>query len=137
VIITSMEALRAVPTSIREAGYSVGATKWEVIRSHVLPYASPGILTGTVLSMARALGETAPLILVGAVTGFFFVSSGDLVDRLQGPYTTLPTVVFAWSRLPGDDFRQMAAAASLLLMGLILVVNATAILLRNRYERKW
>jgi phosphate transport system permease protein len=137
VIITSMEALRAVPISIREAGYSVGATKWEVIRSHVLPYASPGILTGTVLSMARALGETAPLILVGAVTGFFFVSSGGIEDRLQGPYTTLPTVVFAWSRLPGEDFRQMAAAASLLLMGLILIVNAAAILLRNRYERKW
>ncbi|HEV8420072.1 MAG TPA: phosphate ABC transporter permease PstA [Actinomycetota bacterium] len=137
VILTSMEALRAVPSSIREAGYAVGATQWEVIRSHVLPYASPGIFTGTVLSMARALGETAPLILVGAVTGFFFVSSGGLVDRLQGPYTALPTVVFAWSRLPGEDFRQMAAAASVILMVLILVVNATAILLRNRYERKW
>lgn len=137
VIITSMEALRAVPGSIREAGYAVGATRWEVIRSHVLPYASPGIFTGTVLSMARALGETAPLILVGAVTGFFFVSSGNAIERLQGPYTTLPTVVFNWSRLPGEEFRHMAAAASALLMVLILVVNATAILLRNRYERKW
>jgi phosphate transport system permease protein len=137
VIITSMEALRAVPSSIREAGYAVGATQWEVIRSHVLPYASPGIFTGTVLAMARALGETAPLILVGAVTGFFFVSSGGLVERLQGPYTTLPTVVFAWSRLPEEEFRHMAAAASVLLMVLILVVNGAAILLRNRYERKW
>jgi phosphate transport system permease protein len=137
VIITSMEALRAVPGSIREAGYAVGATKWEVIRSHVLPYASPGIFTGTVLSMARALGETAPLILVGAFIGTFFGASGSLVERLQGPYTTLPTVVFNWSRLPGEDFRHMAAAASVLLMALILVVNATAILLRNRYERKW
>jgi phosphate transport system permease protein len=137
VIITSMEALRAVPSSIREAGYSVGATKWEVIRSHVLPYASSGIFTGTVLSMARALGETAPLILVGAITGTFFVASGTLADRLQGPYTTLPTIIFNWSRQPGDEFRQMAAAASALLMVLILVVNATAILLRNRYERKW
>jgi phosphate transport system permease protein len=137
VIITSMEALRAVPSSIREAGYAVGATKWEVIRSHVLPYASPGILTGTVLSMARALGETAPLILVGAFTGTFFGASGDLIERLQGPYTTLPTIVFNWSRLPGEDFKQMAAAASLLLMMMILIVNATAILLRNRYERKW
>lgn len=137
VIITSMEALRAVPSSIREAGYAVGATQWEVIRSHVLPYASPGIFTGTVLSMARALGETAPLILVGAVTGFFFVSSGSAIERLQGPYTALPTVVFNWSRLPGEEFRHMAAAASVLLMALILVVNGTAILLRNRYERKW
>jgi phosphate transport system permease protein len=137
IIITSMEALRAVPSSIREAGYSVGATKWEVIRSHVLPYASSGIFTGTVLSMARALGETAPLILVGAITGTFFVASGSLADRLQGPYTTLPTIIFNWSRQPGDEFRQMAAAASALLMVLILVVNATAILLRNRFERKW
>lgn len=137
VIITSMEALRAVPLSIREAGYAVGATKWEVIRSHVLPYARPGIFTGTVLSMARALGETAPLILVGAYTGTFFGSSGNLIERLQGPYTALPTVVYNWSRLPGEEFQQMAAAASALLMGLILVVNGTAIILRNRYERKW
>jgi phosphate transport system permease protein len=137
VIITSMEALRAVPSSIREAGYAVGATKWEVIRSHVLPYASPGIFTGTVLSMARALGETAPLILVGAFTGTFFGAAGNLGERLRGPYTTLPTVVFNWSRLPGEDFRHMAAAASVLLIALILVVNGTAILLRNRYERKW
>jgi phosphate transport system permease protein len=137
VIITSMEALRAVPSSIREAGYSVGATKWEVIRSHVLPYASPGIFTGTVLSLARALGETAPLILVGAITGTFFVAAGNPVERLQGPYTTLPTVIFNWSRQPGAEFEHMAAAASVLLMALILLVNATAILLRNRYERKW
>jgi phosphate transport system permease protein len=137
VIITSSEALRAVPNNLREAGYAVGATKWQVIRSHVLPYARPGILTGTVLSLARALGETAPLILVGAITGFFFVSSGNPVERLRGPYTSLPTIVFNWSRLPGDDFRRLTAAAIMVLMVLILVVNGTAILLRNRYERKW
>jgi phosphate transport system permease protein len=137
VIITSSEALRAVPASIREAGYGVGATKWEVIRSHVLPYAAPGIFTGTVLSVARALGETAPLILVGAVTGFFFVSSGSPIDRLQGPYTSLPTIVFNWSRLPGEDFKHLAAAAIIVLMVLILAINATAIVLRNRFERKW
>jgi phosphate transport system permease protein len=136
-IITASEALRAVPNNLREAGYAVGATKWQVIRSHVLPYASPGILTGTVLSIARALGETAPLILVGAITGFFFVSSGTPVERLRGPYTTLPTIIFNWSRLPGDEFRHLTAAAIMVLMVLILVVNAAAILLRNRYERKW
>ena len=136
-IITSSEALRAVPNNLREAGYAVGATKWQVVRSHVLPYATPGILTGTVLSIARALGETAPLILVGAITGFFFVSSGTPIERLRGPYTTLPTIIFNWSRLPGDDFRHLTAAAITVLMVLILVVNATAILLRNRYERKW
>ena len=137
VIITSSEALRTVPQSIREAGYAVGATKWEVTRSHVLPYAAPGIFTGTVLSVARALGETAPLILVGAITGFFFVSSGNPIERLHGPYTSLPTIIFNWSRLPGEDFRHLAAAAIVVLMVLILTINATAIVLRNRYERKW
>jgi phosphate transport system permease protein len=137
VIITSMEAIRAVPGSIREAAYGVGSTKWQVVRHHVIPYASPGILTGTVLSVARALGETAPLILVGAVTGFFFQSGGNPIDRLRGPYTSLPTIVFSWSRLPGDQFRHLAAAAIMALMVVILAVNATAIVLRNHYERKW
>ena len=137
VIITSMEAIRAVPLSIREAAYGVGATQWQVIRHHVLPYASSGILTGTVLSVARALGETAPLILVGAITGFFFVSGGGPIDKLQGPYTSVPTVVFNWSRLPGEDFKHLAAAAIMVLLVVILAINAAAILLRNRYERKW
>jgi phosphate transport system permease protein len=137
VIITSSEAVRAVPASLREAAYGVGATKWEVIRSHVLPYAAPGILTGTILSLARALGETAPLILVGAVTGFFFVSGGNPIDQLRGPYTALPTIIFNWARLPGDDFKALTAAAIVVLMALILLVNGLAIYLRNRYERKW
>jgi phosphate transport system permease protein len=137
VIITASEAVRSVPASLREAAYGVGATKWEVIRSHVLPYAGPGILTGTILSLARALGETAPLILVGAITGFFFVSSGNPIEQLRGPYTSLPTVIFNWSRQPGDDFKAMTAAAIVVLMVLILLVNGLAIYLRNRYERKW
>jgi phosphate transport system permease protein len=137
VIITSSEALRAVPASLREAAYGVGATKWQVIRSHVLPYAGPGILTGTILSLARALGETAPLILVGAITGFFFVSGGSPVEQLQGPYTSLPTIIFSWSRLPGEDFRHLTSAVIVVLMVLILLVNGLAIYLRNRYERKW
>jgi phosphate transport system permease protein len=90
-----------------------------------------------VLSVARALGETAPLILVGAVTGFFFVASGNPIERLRGPYTSLPTIIFNWSRLPGDEFRHLAAAAIVVLMVLILTINAAAIILRNRYERKW
>ncbi|MBA2557526.1 MAG: phosphate ABC transporter permease PstA [Chloroflexi bacterium] len=137
VIITSAEALRAVPASIREAGYGVGATKWEVTRSHVLPYAAPGVLTGTILSLSRAFGETAPLILVGAVTGGFSVATTDVVERLQGPYTALPTIVFTWARLPNQEFRALTAAAIIVLLGLILIINATAILLRNRYDRRW
>jgi len=138
VIIASAEALRAVPSAIREAGFGVGATKWEVIRSHVLPYALPGILTGTILTIGRAFGETAPLLLVGAVTGGFAVAANaSLVDRLQGPYTALPTVIFSWSRQPRAEFRELTAAAIIVLLVLVLIINAIAIVLRNRYARKW
>jgi phosphate transport system permease protein len=138
VIIASAEALRAVPSAIREAGFGVGATKWEVIRSHVIPYALPGILTGTILTIGRAFGETAPLLLVGAVTGFFSVAANaSVVDRLQGPYTTLPTIIFSWSRQPRTEFRELTAAAIIVLLVLVLIINAIAIILRNRYARKW
>jgi phosphate transport system permease protein len=138
VIITSAESLRAVPSSIREAGYGVGATKWEVIRSHVLPYAAPGILTGTILTIGRAFGETAPLLLVGAVTGGFAVAANaSIVERLQGPYTALPTLIFSWSRQPRAEFRELTAAAIIVLLVLVLLINAIAIILRNRYARKW
>ncbi len=136
VIITTQEALRAVPKSIREAGFGVGATRWEVIRSHVLPYAAPGVLTGSVLSMARALGETAPLIMVGATTGFL-ATEGGILASLQQHYTALPTLVFAYVKKPQEEFQQLAAATILVLIVFIFLVNLTAILLRNRYERKW
>jgi phosphate transport system permease protein len=136
VIITTAEALRAVPKSIREAGFGVGATRWEVIRSHVLPNAAPGILTGSVLAMARALGETAPLIMVGAVTGFL-ATRGGFVETLQGRFTSLPTLIFVYTKKPQPEFQDVAAAGILILMGTIFLVNLTAILLRNRYEREW
>lgn len=136
VIITTAEALRAVPRSIREAGYGVGATRWEVVRSHVLPNAAPGILTGSVLSMARALGETAPLIMVGAVTGFL-ATSGGFVEQVRARFTSLPTLVFAYVKKPQPEFQDLASVAILVLMVLIFVVNLGAILLRNRYGRKW
>ena len=137
-IIVTAEALRAVPASIREAGFGVGATRWEVIRSHVLPYAAPGILTGVILTMARAFGETAPLLLVGAVAGSFSLpSSATFVDRLSGPYTSLPTVIYNWSVLPQEGFRALTAAAIVVLLIIILLINAIAIYLRNRYARKW
>jgi phosphate transport system permease protein len=136
VIITTQEALRAVPRSIREAGFGVGATRWEVVRSHVLPYATPGILTGSVLSTARALGETAPLIMVGAVTGFL-ATEGGILESLQQRFTSLPTLIFAFVKKPVEEFQQLAAATILVLIVFIFLVNLTAILLRNRYERKW
>jgi phosphate transport system permease protein len=138
VIITSSEALRAVPGSIREAGFGVGATRWEVILHHVLPSAAPGILTGTVLTLARAFGETAPLLLLGAVTGFFTLGEGaSFMDKLTSAYTALPVTVFDWSRQPGEDFRALAAAAIVVLLVILLTANAAAIILRNRYERRW
>jgi phosphate transport system permease protein len=136
VIITAAEALRAVPYSIREAGYGVGATRWEVIRSHVLPSAAPGILTGTVLSLSRALGETAPLLLVGAVTGFIAYGDVGPVEMLRERFTTMPTLVYDWSRQPAT-FRPNTSAAIIVLMAVTLTANASAILLRNRFERKW
>jgi phosphate transport system permease protein len=136
VIITSAEALRAVPGAIREAAFGVGATRWEVVRSHVLPYAAPGIFTGTILSMARAFGETAPLILVGAVIGGFNVEYDSVVGTLQGRYTALPTVVYDWARKPAS-FGPNVYAAIVVLIVVLLLVNALAIYLRNRFERRW
>lgn len=136
VVITTSEALRAVPASIREAALGVGATRWEMVRSHVLPYAAPGILTGTILSLARAFGETAPLLMVGAVAGTFSAHDG-LIEQLTGPYTALPTIVFNWAGQPQDEFRSLTAATIVVLVAVILLVNGTAIVLRNRYDRRW
>ena len=136
VIITSAEAIRAVPNGIREAGFGVGATRWEVVRSHVLPYAAPGILTGTVLALARALGEAAPLILVGATTGFLTGGSSYDPSSLQDRFTALPTVITTWAGRPGEGYRETTAAAIVVLLAIVLVANAAAILLRNHYEKK-
>jgi phosphate transport system permease protein len=138
IIIITMEALRAVPQGIREAAYGVGATRWEVVRSHVLPYAAPGVFTGAILALARAFGETAPLLLVGAVTGYLSPGGNSgLLETLRGAYTTLPTIIYNWARQPGDEWKPLTSAAIVVLLALILVVNLAAILLRNRYERKW
>lgn len=138
VILVTMEALRAVPRSIREAAYGVGATRWEVVRSHVLPYAAPGLFTGGILSLARAFGETAPLLLVGAITGYINTPSGQSpLEILQGPYTALPTLIYSFARQIGDDWRANTAAAIIVLLVVILAVNAVAIVMRNRYERTW
>jgi phosphate transport system permease protein len=137
VIITSMEAIRAVPQGIRDAGYGVGASRWETIRDHVLSYAAPGILTGTVLALARALGEAAPLIVVGALVG----GTSLLPETsLTGKFTAVPILIFGWSgqpRRPNEDydFLHSAAAASLVLLALVLFFNAAAIILRNRFEK--
>ncbi|NNF63049.1 MAG: phosphate ABC transporter permease PstA [Acidimicrobiia bacterium] len=139
VIITASEAIRAVPGSIREAGFGVGATQWEVIRHHVLPSAAPGILTGTVLTLARAFGETAPLIVIGVATGFFgAAANASMFDTVTGPYTALPVVVFSWSRQSVGEFADtLAPAAIVVLLFVLFIANTTAIVLRNRYDKRW
>jgi phosphate transport system permease protein len=137
VIITTMEALRAVPGGIREGALAVGATQWETVREHVLPSAAPGILTGTVIALARAAGEAAPLLLVGAITGVFATGDQSFVENLRGAYTAVPITIFSWARQPGAEFRALTGAASIVLLAVILLMNGFAIWLRNRYERKW
>lgn len=137
VIITASEALRAVPRPIREGALGVGATPWETVRHHVLPAAAPGILTGTVLSLARAAGEAAPVLLVGAATGLLRTGDQTFVEQLKGPFTTLPVTIFSYARQPGEDYRAITAAASVVLLVVVLGMNGFAIWLRNRYERKW
>jgi phosphate transport system permease protein len=132
VVINAQEAIKAVPDSIRQAAFGVGATRWQTIWSHVLPNALPGILTGSILAMSRAIGETAPLIIVGAST---FVT----VDP-QSPFTkftVLPIQIYQWTARPQDEFHAIAAAAIIVLLVLLLTFNATAILLRNRFQRRW
>ncbi len=137
VIIASAEALRAVPRSLREGGYGIGASRWQVTRTLVLPAALPGILTGTVLSLSRALGETAPLILIGASSSFFSSGNQSFGESLFGSFTALPMIVFGWSTRPQDEFRALTSAAIVVLLLVTLLANAIAILLRNRYERSW
>ena len=137
-IITASEALRAVPEALRQASMGVGATQWETIRHQVLPVALPAILTGTVLTIARAFGESAPLLLSGAVLSSFFASAEgvSLFERIaQEKYTALPIIVFNWARQPQEEFRALTAAAIIVLLVLLLVVNAAAIILRDRFER--
>lgn len=137
VIITASEAIRAVPDGIREASYGVGATRREVVRDHVLPYAAPGILTGTVLALARALGEAAPLILVGATSGYL-TGADEFFDlaALRERFTAMPIVITTWAGRPGAEWETVTAAAILVLLGVVLLANATAILLRNHYESR-
>jgi phosphate transport system permease protein len=140
VIITASEAIRAVPRPLREAGFGVGATRWEVIRSLVLPYAAPGILTGTLLSLARALGEAAPLILIGAVQGSVGGRTGFLdLSQLGERFTAMPIIITEFAGKPSSptqNWEAVSAAAIIVLLAVVLLANSAAILLRNRFEKK-
>jgi phosphate transport system permease protein len=131
VIIAAREAIRAVPDSIRQGGYALGATQWQVVSRQVLPAAVPGIATGSILALSRAIGETAPLILIGAVTYISFDPT------ILGPFTALPIQIYSFLRLPQEEFKYLAAASIIVLLGILLTLNAFAIFIRNRYRRSW
>jgi phosphate transport system permease protein len=131
VILSTREALRAVPKSIREGSYALGATKWQTIWHQVLPVALPGMLTGTILALSRAIGETAPLITIGALTFVAFAPDG-----IWSPFTVLPIQIFNWVSRPQLEFRTNAAAAILVLLALLLTMNGAAIWLRDRYQKR-
>jgi phosphate transport system permease protein len=131
VILATREALRAVPPSIREGSYALGATKWQTVWFQVLPVALPGILTGMILALSRAIGETAPLISIGALTFVAFAP-----DSIWSPFTVLPIQIFNWVSRPQVEFQANAAAGILVLLALLLTMNALAIWLRDRYQKK-
>ena len=131
VIIASREALRSVPPSIRDGAYALGATRWQVTWRQVLPAAIPGIATGSILALSRAIGETAPLLLVGALAYVRFDPT------LNGSFTALPVQIFTWIKQPQDEFKLLAAAAIVVLMVMLLLMNSFAILLRNHYQKRW
>jgi phosphate transport system permease protein len=132
VIIAAREAIRAVPPSIREGSLALGATRWQTTRRQVLPAALPGVLTGVILAVARATGEAAPLLLVGAVT--FTTVNPQL---FEGAYSTLPVQIFNYSSRPQADFRVLAIAGVIVMLGLVLAMNSVAVWLRNRFEQSW
>jgi phosphate transport system permease protein len=130
IIITTRETLRAIPDSLRQAGFALGATRWQVIREHIFPLALPGIMTGTILALSRAIGETAPLIVVGAATFITF-----LPKDLQSQFTALPLQIFNWVSRPEKEFQTNAAAGIVILMVVLLSMNAIAIYLRNKFQQ--
>jgi len=144
IIVTTREAVRAIPNEIREASYAVGASKWQTIRYHILPYASGGILTGVIISLSRAIGETAPLITIGALTFVAFLPTSPVTPDfpfvtfqwLKDPFTVLPIQMFNWLSRPQAEFHVNAAATGIVLLMMTLVLNGVAIYIRYRFRKK-
>lgn len=132
IIVSSQEAIRAVPGSVREASYGLGANKWQTIRRVVLPAALPGILTGFILSLSRALGETAPLVVIGVPT-ILLATPNSILDQ----FSALPTQIYAWAKMPQAEFQNVASAGIIVLLVILLLMNAVAILLRNKFSKKF
>ena len=130
IIVATREALRSVPDSIRNAGFALGANRWQVVWSHTLPAAFPGVMTGMILALSRAIGETAPLIVVGAVTFISFLPAGP-----QAPFTVLPIQIYSWVTFPQEEFHNIAASGIIVLLAVLLLMNSLAIFLRNRFQK--
>ena len=145
IIVTTREAIRTILSHIREASYALGATKWQTVWNHIIPYSSGGILTGVVIALSRAIGETAPLITVGALTFIAFLPTSPVSDVspfinfkwLMDPYTVMPIQMFNWVSRPQDEFHVNAAAAGVVLLSMTLFLNATAIYIRYRFRKKY
>lgn len=145
IIVTTREAIRTIPSHIREASYALGSTKWQTVWNHILPYSSGGILTGVVIALSRAIGETAPLLTVGALTFIAFLPTPPVMTEppyvsfqwLMDPYTVMPIQMFNWVSRPQEEFHVNAAAAGLVLLTMTLLLNATAIYIRYRFRRKY
>lgn len=145
IIVTTREAIRTIPSHIREAAYALGSTKWQTVWNHILPYSSGGILTGVVIALSRAIGETAPLLTVGALTFIAFLPTSPVMTEppffsfqwLMDPYTVIPIQMFNWVSRPQEEFHVNAAAAGIVLLTMTLLLNATAIYIRYRFRRKY
>lgn len=144
IIVTTREAIRAIPNTIREASYAMGASKWQTIRYHILPYSSGGILTGVIISLSRAIGETAPLITIGALTFIAFLPTPPITDDfpyvsmqwIMDPFTVMPIQMFNWLSRPQPEFHVNAAATGVVLLVMTLIMNGGAIWLRSRFRKK-
>lgn len=145
IIVTTREAIRTIPNHIREASYALGATKWQTVRSHIVPYSFGGIMTGVVIALSRAIGETAPLLTVGAVAFIAFLPTPPIMAEapyvsaqwLMDPYTVMPIQMFNWISRPQEEFHVNAAAAGIVLLSMTLVLNALAIYIRYRFRKKY
>ena len=131
IVIATQEALRSIPRGVRESAYALGATRWQVVRAHLLPLAAPGALTGVILALSRAIGETAPILVVGAATFLAFLPATPL-----DAFSALPVQIYNWAARPQDEFKGLAAAGILVLLAVLLVMNGVAIWLRDRAERR-
>lgn len=132
IVVASQEAIRAVPKELKEASFGMGATKWQTIRGVVLPVAIPGILTGNILALSRAIGETAPLIMIGALTYIAFVP-----ENLMSQFTVMPIQIFNWTGRPQEEFQYVAAAGIIVLLAMLLIMNSVAVLIRNKFQKRY